>query len=107
MIVIPYPLTVTERATIVALAARHHLPAIYGADVFVDSGGLISYAPDRVEISRNLAHYADRILKGTKPSDLPVQAPSRFRLVINAKTANALGLTVPPTLLAIADEVTE
>jgi putative ABC transport system substrate-binding protein len=107
MIVVPYSLTVGERATIVALAASHHLPTIYGSDVFIPGGGLASYAAETDEISRNVAHYADRILKGAKPADLPVQAPTKFRLIINARTATALGLMVPPTLLAIADEVIE
>jgi putative tryptophan/tyrosine transport system substrate-binding protein len=103
--VVPYPLTIGERATIVALAARYHLPAIYGSDLFIADGGLASYSTERDEIIRNVAHYADRILKGTKPADLPVQAPTKFGLVINAKTAKALGLTIPETLLATADEV--
>jgi putative tryptophan/tyrosine transport system substrate-binding protein len=103
MIVVPYALTVVERATITTLAARHRLPAIYGAEVFV--GGLMIYEPVADDIYRGVAQYADSILKGAKPADLPVQAPTRFRLVINAKTAKALGLTVPPTLLALADEV--
>jgi putative tryptophan/tyrosine transport system substrate-binding protein len=107
MIVVPYALTISERTTIVALAARHHLPAIYGGDIFVSGGGLASYAAETDEISRNAAHYADRILRGAKPADLPVQAPTKFRLVINTKTATALGLTVPPMLLALADEVIE
>jgi putative tryptophan/tyrosine transport system substrate-binding protein len=105
MIVVPYALTAVERATITALAARNRLPAIYGSDIFV--GGLMIYAPVADDIYRGVAQYADSILKGAKPADLPVQAPTRFRLVINAKTAKALGLTVPPTLLATADEVIE
>jgi putative tryptophan/tyrosine transport system substrate-binding protein len=105
MIVVPSALTVAQRATIVALAARHHLPAIYGSDVF--DGGLASYAAETDEISRNVARYADRVLKGAKPADLPVQAPTKFRLAINARTAKALGLTIPPNLLALADEVIE
>jgi putative tryptophan/tyrosine transport system substrate-binding protein len=107
MIVVPYPLTIGERATIVALAARNHLPTIYGSDLFVAGGGLASYSADRDEIIRNVARYADRVLKGAKPADLPVQAPTTFRLVINARTAKALGLTIPPTVLALADEVIE
>jgi putative tryptophan/tyrosine transport system substrate-binding protein len=105
MIVVPYALTAVEQATIVAFAARHRLPAIYGSEVFV--GGLMSYAPVEGDLFRGVAQYADSILKGAKPADLPVQAPTRFRLVINATTANALGLTIPPTLLATADEVIE
>ena len=95
------------RHGVIELAARHRLPAIYSDLVFATEGGLLAYAPDRVDQYRRGAGYVDRILKGEKPSDLPVQAPTRYQLVINLKTAKALGLEVPPTLLARADEVIE
>jgi putative tryptophan/tyrosine transport system substrate-binding protein len=103
----PDPFTNTQRGLIMALAERHRLPAIYGFAQFVREGALISYAPDATETVRRSASYVDRILKGEKPGDLPVQAPTKFELVINLKTAKALGLTVPPSLLATADEVIE
>jgi putative ABC transport system substrate-binding protein len=96
-----------NRARIIALAAQHKLPAVYPTRIFVADGGLISYGPNTVEQFRQVAAYIDRILKGEKPADLPVQAPTQYQLVINLKTASALGLTVPPTLLARADEVIE
>ena len=96
-----------HRDLIITLAARHRLPAVYYARYWAAAGGLISYGPDFVDLFRRAAGYVDRILKGEKPADLPVQAPTKYELVINLKTAKALGLTVPPALLARADEVIE
>ena len=105
LVVIPDAFTIQHRAEIIALAARHHLPAVYWSRSFTEIGGLISYGPYIVEEYRRAVVYVDRILKGAKPSELPVQAPVKFELVVNRKTASALGLEVPPSLLAAADEV--
>ena len=107
LIVASSPLAAFHRDLIVTLAARHRLPAVYYLRVFVTSGGLISYGPDLMDQYRRAAGYVDRILKGEKPEDLPVQAPTKYELVINLKTAKALGLEVPTTLLGRADEVIE
>ena len=107
LIVTARGLAVARRDLIVSLAAQHNLPAVYNYRGFVAAGGLISYGADLVNQFRLAAGYADRILKGEKPADLPVQAPAKYELVINLKTAKALGLDVPPTLLSRADEVIE
>jgi putative ABC transport system substrate-binding protein len=106
LIVTASPLAVVHRELIVTLVARHQLPAVYFDRMFVNAGGLISYGLG-ADPYRQAASYVDRILKGEKPADLPVQAPTKYELVINLKTARALGLQVPPTLLACADEVIE
>ena len=105
LVVIPDAFMVGHRAQITALAARYRVPAIYTFRSFAELGGLISYGPDFFDEYRRTASYVDRILKGEKPTELPVQAPVKFELVINLKAAKALGLTIPPTLFARADEV--
>jgi ABC-type uncharacterized transport system substrate-binding protein len=107
LIVTPSPLTATRRALIIDLAARLRLPTIYSFRFYTASGGLISYGIDQTELVREAASYVDRILRGAKPGDLPVQLPTKYQLVINAKTANALGLTIPNSMQLLADEVIE
>jgi putative ABC transport system substrate-binding protein len=107
LMVLPDPTTANLRASIVSLAARHRLPAVYPFRYFAANGGLMSYGIDTVDQFRRAASYVDLILKGAKPADLPVQAPTKYELVINLKTAKALGLDVAPSLLARADEVIE
>jgi putative tryptophan/tyrosine transport system substrate-binding protein len=107
LIVTPSPLSTRHRDLIIMLAARHRLPAVYAWRYFVTAGGLISYGPDSIDQYRQAAGYVDRILRGEKPADLPVQSPTRYELVVNLKTAKALGLEVPATVLARADEVIE
>jgi putative ABC transport system substrate-binding protein len=105
VLVLPDASTLTHRDLIIALASQHKLPAVYPFRSFADSGGLLSYGTDVTDVLRRVADYIDRILRGTKPGELPVQQPTKYELVINLKTSTALGLTVPPTLRALADEV--
>ena len=105
LIVLPEVSTTLNRELIVALAARRRLPAVYPFRYFAEGGGLISYGPEQLVDFRQGALYVDRILKGARPADLPVQAPTKYELVLNLKTAKALGLTIPTTLLATADQV--
>jgi putative ABC transport system substrate-binding protein len=103
----PDSTTVGHRELIISLAAHHHMAAVYNDRLFVVSGGLMSYGPDTADLFRQAAHYVDRILRGAKPADVPVQFPTKFETALNLKTAKALGLEVPPVLLVAADEVFE
>jgi putative ABC transport system substrate-binding protein len=107
LIVAPDTFSTANRALIIGLAARHRLPAIYGLSAFPASGGLMSYGPDAIDTARRAASYVDRILRGEKPAELPVQAPTKFEMIVNLKAAKAIGLTVPESFLLRADEVIE
>ena len=107
LIIAASPAAVAQRNLIITLAAHHQLPAVYPLPYMAHSGGLIAYGPDSVSPYRRAAGYVDRIFKGEKPADLPVQAPTKYELVINLKTAKALGLSVPQSLLSRADELIE
>jgi putative ABC transport system substrate-binding protein len=107
LVVIPDAFTTPHRASIISAAARNNVPAVYNLSDFVRDGGLLSYGPDQVDGLRRAATHVDRILRGEKPGDLPVQFPTKFEMVVNRKTAKALGLTVPPSILLRADEVIE
>jgi putative ABC transport system substrate-binding protein len=107
LVAIPDVFTIAHRAPIILAAARNKLPVIYGIPEFAREGGLLSYGPDFVDIIRRATTYVDRILRGEKPGDLPVQLPTKFEMVVNRKTATALGLAIPPSILLRADEVIE
>jgi putative ABC transport system substrate-binding protein len=107
LITVGTPLSINNRDLIVSLAVRYRLPAVYPFLSFVAAGGLISYGPDPADQNRQAAGYVDRILKGEKPADLPVQSATKYELAINLKTAKAIGLAVPPSLLSRADEIIE
>ncbi|HEX9285214.1 MAG TPA: ABC transporter substrate binding protein, partial [Nitrospirales bacterium] len=105
VLVLPDPLTVFHRTRLADLATKRRLPAMYGTRQYVDAGGLMSYWAHQADLYRRVGSYVDRILKGARPRDLPVEQPTKFEFVINLKTAKALGLTIPPSLLQRADEV--
>jgi putative ABC transport system substrate-binding protein len=103
----PDVFTQVHRALIISAAARNNVPAVYGFSYYARDGGLLSYGPDPVDIYRRVATYVDRILRGAKPAELPVQLPTKYEMVVNVKTVKALGLTVPQSILLRADEVIE
>ena len=107
LVVIPHAFAGAHRAPIILAAARNNVPAVYNESVFVRAGGLLSYGADQVDTFRRAATYVDRILRGEKPGDLPVQFPTKFEMAVNLKTAKALGLTVPQSILLRADELIE
>jgi putative ABC transport system substrate-binding protein len=107
LVVIPDSFMIVHRAAIMSLAARNNVPAVYFEPYFSRDGGLVSYGPNFKDLFRRAATYVDRVLRGAKPNDLPIELPTKFELLINVKTARALGLSVPPLLLARADEVIE
>jgi putative ABC transport system substrate-binding protein len=107
IVIIPAAFMLGQGASIILAAARNNVPAVYAASSSVRGGGLLSYGPDGVDTYRRAASYVDRILRGEKPGDLPVQFPTKFEMVVNRKTATALGLAVPPSILLRADEVIE
>jgi putative tryptophan/tyrosine transport system substrate-binding protein len=107
LVVMPDPFMAAHRAPIISAASRNNIPAVYNVSSFARDGGLLSYGPDVVDLWRGAATYVDRILRGAKPADLPVQLPTKFEMVVNLKTAKTLGVTVPPSILARADEVIE
>jgi len=107
LVVMPGPFTVAHRASIILAAARNNVPAVYYTSAFARDGGLLSYGVDQVDSFRRAATYVDRILRGAKPAELPVQLPTKFEMIVNLKTAKALGLAVPPSILLRADEVIE
>jgi putative ABC transport system substrate-binding protein len=107
LLVMPDVFMIAHRATIILAAARNNVPAVYSLSTYARDGGLLSYGPDLVDTFRRAATYVDRILRGDKPGDLPVQLPTKFEMILNRKTANALGLAIPPSILLRADEVIE
>jgi putative ABC transport system substrate-binding protein len=105
--VLASPMAVQQRGRLVSLATKHRLSTMYAMRIFVEAGGLLAYGPDLLDLYRRASGYVDKIFKGAKPGDLPIEQPTKFELVINLKTAKALGLTIPPSLLQRADQVIE